>query len=73
MGNTLDPTRCGNCNNGVISRGHIGIYRQLYLNLQELLQCSDIGETGRIRVLRDMQRCRDVMIQLGYDPENIAA
>jgi len=73
VGNTLDPTRCGNCNNGVISRGHIGIYRQLYLNLQELLQCSDIGETGRIRVLRDMQRCRDVMIQLGYDPENIAA
>ncbi|MNP66815.1 hypothetical protein D3C76_1625700 [compost metagenome] len=70
MGNTLDRTRCGDCNNAVIGPGHIGIYRQLYDNLKELLECRDIGNSGRVRVLRDMDRCRIVFMQLGYDPES---
>jgi len=73
VGNTLERTRCGDCNNAVIGRGHLGIYRQLYNNLKELLACKDIGESGRLRVLRDMERCRDVFNQLGYDPEGDAA
>jgi integrase len=73
VGNTLERTRCGDCNNAVIGRGHLGIYRQLYSNLKELLECSDIGESGRIRVLRDLERCRDVFMQLGYDPESDVA
>lgn len=73
VGNTLERTRCSDCNNAVIGRGHLGIYRQLYGNLKELLECSDIGEGGRMRVLRDLERCRDVFMQLGYDPENDAA
>lgn len=70
IGNTLERTRCGDCNNAVIGRGHLGIYLQLYNNLKELLECSDIGESGRVRVLRDLERCRDVFMQLGYDPES---
>lgn len=73
VGNTLERTRCGDCNNAVIGRGHLGIYRQLYSNLKELLECSDIGESGHIRVLRDLERCRDVFMQLGYDPESEVA
>ncbi|WP_339456607.1 MULTISPECIES: tyrosine-type recombinase/integrase [unclassified Pseudomonas] len=73
IGNTLEPTRCGDCNNAVIGRGHLGIYRQLYSNLKELLTCNDIGESGRVRVLRDLERCRDVFMRLGYDPESDVA
>ncbi|UVJ44856.1 integrase [Pseudomonas sp. LS1212] len=73
IGNTLERTRCGDCNNAVIGRSHLGIYRQLYGNLKELLECRDIGESGRMRVLRDLERCRDVFMQLGYDPESGAA
>lgn len=72
VGNTLERTRCGDCNNAVIGRGHLDIYRQLYNNLKELLECHNIGESGRVRVLRDMERCRSVFIQLGYDPESKA-
>jgi integrase len=70
VGNTLERTRCSDCNNAVIGRGHLGIYRQLYGNLKELLKCNDIGESGRMRVLRDLERCREVFMQLGYDPES---
>ncbi|NKF26571.1 tyrosine-type recombinase/integrase [Pseudomonas sp. BGM005] len=73
VGNTLERTRCGDCNNAVIGPGHLGIYRQLYSNLKELLECSDIGESGHIRVLRNLERCRDVFMQLGYDPESEVA
>ncbi|WP_460080368.1 site-specific integrase [Pseudomonas sp. H3_H05] len=73
VGNTFERTRCGDCSNAVIGQGHLGLYRELYNNLKELLVCNDIGESGRIRVLRDMERCRDVFIQLGYDPEEQAA
>jgi len=70
IGNTLERSRCGdNCNNAVIARGHAGIYQRLYDSVKELLACKDIGESGRQRVLRDLTRYRDVLAQLGYDPE----
>jgi len=53
----------------VIGRGHVGIYQRLYDNLKGLLDCNDIGDGGRQRILRDLKRCRDVLVQLGYDPE----
>ncbi|MCS8129889.1 integrase [Pseudomonas aeruginosa] len=72
IGNTLDRTRCGGgCNNAVIGRQHSPFYKRLYQNLKELLDCPDIGEGGRQRVERDLNRCRNVMIQLGVDPENL--
>jgi integrase len=73
VGNTMERTRCGDCDNAVIGQRHLDIYRQLYGNLVELLACNDIGESGRTRVLRDIERCRDVFNQLGYDPEEKSA
>ncbi|KJZ64640.1 tyrosine-type recombinase/integrase [Pseudomonas fluorescens] len=69
VGNTLERTRCGNCNHAVIGRGHAAIYQRLYDDLKGLLHCPDIGEGGRQRVERDLNRCRDVLVQLGMDPE----
>lgn len=69
VGNTIDRTRCGGCDNAVIGRGHAPIYLRLYNDLQALLHCKDIGEGGRQRVKRDLNRCRDVLAQLGMDLE----
>ncbi|PYC12518.1 integrase [Pseudomonas jessenii] len=69
VGNTIERTRCGNCNHAVISRSHLHVYQQQYNNLKDLHLLSDIGEAGKIRVLRDIERCRDVFMQLGFDPE----
>lgn len=73
VGNTLERTRCGNCNNAVIGRGHAAIYQRLYDDLKGLLHCPDIGEGGRQRVERDLNRCRDVLAQLGMPPETLIA
>lgn len=73
IGNTLERTRCGNCNNAVIGLRHSAIYQRLYDDLKGLLHCPDIGESGRQRVERDLNRCRDVLAQLGMDPENLIA
>ena len=68
VGNTLDRTRCGDCNNAVIDARHGPIYLRQYNDLKELLHCQDIGEGGRQRIERDLKRCRDVLIQLGMEP-----
>lgn len=73
VGNTLERTRCGNCNNAVIGPRHAPIYQRLYDDLKELLHYPDIGEGGRQRVERDLSRCRDVLIQLGMAPESLIA
>lgn len=73
VGNTLERTRCGNCNNAVIGRGHAAIYQRLYDDLKGLLHCPDIGEGGRQRVERDLNRCRDVLGQLGMTLETLIA
>ncbi|MCU1775205.1 integrase [Pseudomonas sp. 13B_3.2_Bac1] len=73
VGNAFERTRCGNCNNAVIGRGHAAIYQRLYDDLKGLLNCPDIGEGGRHRVERDLNRCRDVLAQLGMDSETLIA
>ena len=73
VGNTLERTRCGNCNHAVIGRRHAAFYQRLYDELKELLHCPDIGEGGRQRVERDLNRCRDVLAQLGMEPETLIA
>lgn len=73
VGNTLERTRCGNCNNAVIGRGHTAIYQRLYDDLKGLVHCPDIGEAGRHRIERDLNRCRDVLIQLGMEPGALIA
>lgn len=69
IGNILDRTRCGNCNNAVIESKHTAIYQRLYEELKGLLQCPDIGDGGRQRVERDLTRCHSVLTQLGMPPE----
>lgn len=72
IGNTLERTRCSDCNNAVIGPSHASIYRRLYDSLKDLLDCADIGDGGRQRVLRDLGRCREVLKRLGYDLETNA-
>ena len=69
IGNTFERTRCSDCDNGVIGRLHARMYQNLYADLKELATCDDIGPGGQARVQRDLRRCLDVLVSLGYDPE----
>ena len=73
VGNTLERTRCTGCDHSVIGSIHAPIYQRLYDDLKELLLCKDIGEGGRLRVERDLNRCREVLVQLGIPPEDLSA
>lgn len=73
IGNTFDKTRCVSCDNSVIGRIHARLYQKTYADLKELAMCDDIGPSGQARVQRDLERCRDVMISLGFDPETQVA
>ena len=73
VGNTLERTRCSDCNNAVIGRAHARIYQNLYDDLMLLATREDIGSGGQARVQRDLERCRDVLKSLGYSPEGKAS
>ncbi len=73
IGNTFEKTRCSGCDNGVIGRFHARMYQNLYADLKELATCDDIGPSGQARVQRDLGRCIDVLVSLGYDPETKSA
>jgi hypothetical protein len=74
VGNTIERTRCGGgCHHSVIGSVHAPIYQRLYDDLKGVLLCKDIGEGGRQRVERDLNRCRDVLAQLGLPPEDLIA
>lgn len=71
VGNNLERTRCGaGCSNAVIGRQYAPFYQGLYDQLKQLEHCDDIGEGGRVRVRRDLDRCATVLTTLGYDPRN---
>lgn len=53
----------------VIGRSHAPIYQRLYNDLKGLINSHDIGEAGRQRAERDLNRSREVLAQLGMDPE----
>lgn len=69
VGNTMEKTRCSGCNNAVISRFHLPLYRRAYEDSKDLAKLEDIGSGGRARAERDIERCREVLISLGFDPE----
>lgn len=73
IGNTFEKTRCSGCDNAVIGRNHAHLYQRLYDDLKEVAKCDDIGPAGQARVLRDLERCREVLVSLGYEPEAQAA
>lgn len=73
VGNTIERSRCGaGCKDAVIGQEQRFIYQRLYDDTKELMRCSDIGEGGRQRVKRDLNRYREVLIQLGIAPEDLS-
>lgn len=67
VGNTIERTRCGDgCGNAVIGPAHVTIYQGMYDHLMTLRDADDIGKGGRARVQRDLNRCADVLLSLGY-------
>lgn len=69
----LESLRCTDCTHAVIGRVHAHIYQGTYDHLKEVMACDDIGPSGQARVRRDLDRCRDVLQTLGYDPDQHAA
>lgn len=69
IGNTFEKTRCSGCDNAVIGSVHAHLYQRLYSDLKDVAKCEDIGQGGRLRVLRDLERCRNVLLSLGHDPD----
>jgi integrase len=65
----FDRTRCSDCAHAVIAPIHVRMYQGLYNHLQGLLTLEDIGEAGLTRVRRDVERCANVMRDLGHDPQ----
>ena len=65
VGNDMEKTRCGDCDNSVIGLEHAPIYRGLHTHLREVIKCDDIGEGGLAIVKRDMNRCKRVLATLG--------
>lgn len=73
VGNSLERSRCTGCDHSVIGRSHVPFYQRQYDELKGLLHCKDIGEGGRLRVERDLKRCRDVLVELGMPMEALFA
>lgn len=73
IGNDIERTRCIDCSNAVIGHQHARLYQGLYDHLKEVLVCDDIGEGGLNMVRRDMARCRDVLVALGHDDQELPA
>lgn len=61
----VERTRCGDCNNSVIEKKHEAIWRGIYQQQIELREIDDIGESGKQRVERDIQRAKQVLLELG--------
>lgn len=61
IGNTLEKTRCSGCDQGLIDDTFIHIYQHLESNLEALLDLTDIGDSGRAKVKRDLDRYRQVI------------
>jgi hypothetical protein len=65
---SIDPLRCTDCDNAVISQQHAHIYQRQFMELETLMGCADdIGESGINRVKRDLERCSAALSKLGVD------
>jgi len=61
----IEATRCIGCNDSIIEKSRHGEYfKGLYLQQIELRQIDDIGEAGKQRVERDIERCEQVLKEL---------
>lgn len=70
-GTAAEPTRCGDCSNAVIDEGRKPVWRGIYAQQCELRDLRDIGQSGRQRVERDLERARRVLVELGATEEEL--
>lgn len=69
-GDGIERTRCakdGGCINFLADEANLPVWREIEAQQLELIDLMDIGEAGRARVARDLERCKSVLAQL--DPE----
>jgi len=69
-GEGIEKTRCakdGGCVNFLADDTHLPAWREIEAQQLELIDLVDIGESGRARAQRDLERSRSVIAQL--DPE----
>lgn len=63
-GKMIEKTRCGECAHAVIDDRKKSIWQRIYKQQLELRDIQDIGASGKARIERDIQRCKDVIERL---------
>lgn len=69
-GDGIEQTRCakdGGCAHFLADETNLPVWREIEAQQLELIDLEDIGNAGRARVTRDLERCRSVIALL--DPE----
>jgi integrase len=62
----IEGTACADCDESIIEKKRHGEYfKGIYVQQLELRQIDDIGEAGKQRVERDIERCERVLKDLG--------
>ena len=67
-GDGIERTRCakdGGCVHFLADETNLPVWREIEAQQLELIDLEDIGDAGRARVTRDLERCRSVIAQLG--------
>jgi integrase len=63
---SIEGTNCVDCKESIIEANRHGEYfKRVYMQQLELRQIDDIGEAGKQRVERDIERCERVLKDLG--------
>lgn len=63
---SIEGTACADCSESVIEKTRHGAYfKGVYMQQIELRQIDDIGEAGKQRVERDIERCERVLKDIG--------
>ncbi len=61
----IEATRCGDCANSVIDDKNLRRWIAIYQQQLELRDIEDLGSAGQSRIDRDIQRCEEVLRELG--------
>lgn len=66
----IEGTRCVDCAESIIEKERHGdYYKRIYIQQLELNEIDDIGEAGKQRMERDIQRCERVLKEFGLFEE----
>ena len=61
----IEATRCGDCANSVIDDKNLRRWMGIYQQQLELREIQDLGPAAEVRIERDIQRCEQVLRDLG--------